>query len=370
MERNLNDGAKPEADLVDELGSLSVLRPGRVPRMPRAFVTGGSGFIGGHLVEALLARGWQVRCLVRSQRSGETLQTLGAEVVVGQLHDVPQLTAWLSDVDHVFHVAGIILARRADDFQRINAEGVANIAAACAAQSNPPTLIYISSIAAAGPATRGGEVHEADQPHPISKYGLSKLEGEVLVQHFADRVPITILRPGVVFGPRDRLSLSIFQSIKTSGLHVYPRFRTPPLTVIYVHDLVNLTLEALAHGERLPSNDAPQLPGHGIYFAGRREHPTYHEFGWLAAQALGRRWFLPLPLTPPLPFIVGSCSELLSRLRGVPSIVNLDKMREATVTSWACSPAKAERDLHFAPSATLLDQMRETVAWYRAQRWL
>lgn len=338
--------------------------------MPRAFVTGGTGFIGGHLVEALLARGWQVRCLVRSERAGETLAMLGAQPVVGSLHDEPRLTELLSGVDQVFHVAGLIRTLHPGDLHHVNTEGTASIVKACAAQQPAPTLIYVSSIAAAGPAARDGETRECDPPRPISDYGHSKLAGEQLVAEFADRVPATILRPGVVYGPRDRSALPIFKSIRLSGLHVYPHFRTPPLTLIYVHDLVRLILAAAESGERVSAAGGTHLPGHGVYFAGRSEHPTYHEFGWLAAQSLGRRWFLPLPLAPPLPFLIGTCSESLARLRGVPSIVNLDKIREATVPSWACSSAKAARDFGFEPHASLLDQLRETVAWYRAERWI
>lgn len=338
--------------------------------MPRAFVTGGTGFIGGHLVEALLARGWQVRCLVRSDRAGETLAMLGAQPAVGQLNDVPRLTELLRDVDQVFHVAGLIRTLHPGDLHQVNTEGTASIVHACAAQPSPPTLIYVSSIAAAGPAARDGENRECDPPHPISEYGHSKLAGEKIVAKFADRVPATILRPGVVYGPRDRSALPIFKSIRFGGLHVYPGFRTPPLTLIYVHDLVRLILAAAESGERVPASSVSQSPGHGVYFAGRSEHPTYHEFGWLTAQALGRRWFIPLPLAPPLPFLIGTSNEFIARLRGIPSIVNLDKIREATVPSWACSSDKAARDFGFAPQASLLDQLRETVAWYRAERWL
>jgi nucleoside-diphosphate-sugar epimerase len=213
---------------------------------------------------------------------------------------------------------------------------------------------------------------EDEPPQPVSAYGRSKLAGEHALRRYSDRLKATIVRPGVVFGPRDKASVRIFRAIRRSGVHVYPHWRTPPLSVIFVRDLVDLLLAAAERGESLPPQGAngDRPLGTGIYFAARDEFPTYQEFGILASQALGRRWVLPLPLPRPVPRLVGGASELIARMRGKPSILNRDKIREATVTSWACSPAKAQRQLNWNATGPLLDQMRETVAWYREQRWL
>lgn len=344
--------------------------------MTVALVTGGTGFIGGHLVEALLQRGYRVRCMVRDRAKARGLQELGAELVAGSLLDATLLAEALGDVSVVFHVAGAIAARNYAEFHAVNVEGTRCLAEACARQTTPPTLILVSSVAASGPIARNAVRTENQSPAPISDYGRSKLAGEEAARALAAQVPITIVRPGVVFGPRDRSSLAIFSAIQYSGLHAYPRWRSPPLSVIYVGDLVELLILAAEHGQRLVSSAGNQAGngnaslGRGVYFAVREEHPTYREFGWLAAQALGRRWYVPLPLVPPLPLVIGGASQWIARMRGKASIVNLDKMREATVPSWACSPEQAERELGFAPSAPLLEQLRKTVAWYRAERWL
>jgi nucleoside-diphosphate-sugar epimerase len=340
--------------------------------MPTAFVTGATGFIGGHLAAALVARGWRVKALVRPTSRTTTIAATGAELFTAALDDAQALAPHLENVDCVFHVAGAIAALNEAEFQRVNAAGAAALAAACAAQSRPPTFIYVSSVAAAGPIARGRVRAESDAASPISAYGRSKFAAEQALRDFAGDLPITVVRPGVVFGPGDRSTLSIFSGIAYSGLHVYPRFRTPPLSVIYVDDLVEILLAAADQGERLApaSANGDALPGQGVYFATRDEFPTYHEFGWLAAQALGRRWFVPLPLAPPIPFLVGGLSQLAGQVRGKASIVNLDKMREATVTSWACSPAKVQQKFRLVPRDSLLEQMRQTVVWYRTNRWI
>src|SRR5690242_17622751 len=123
--------------------------------MPSVLVTGATGFIGLHLVEALMCRGDRVRCLVRPSSNIEPLRRLGVELIAAPFDDAGQLRAAADRVDVVYHVAGIIRAFRCAEFYQVNEEGTAKLAAACAAQPNPPRLVLVSSIAAAGPAPRG-----------------------------------------------------------------------------------------------------------------------------------------------------------------------------------------------------------------------
>lgn len=354
--------------------------------MTRAFVTGASGFIGSHLVDALTQRNVQVRALVRKTSDTSHLRSAGAEIVTGGLDEPELLREAVAGVDEVYHIAGITAALRAEQMDQVNCDGTRAIARACAEQSSSPTLIVVSSIAAAGPARRG-EVRDEDAPeHPASIYGRSKLRGEMAAVEFCDRIPVSIVRPGIVFGPRNRIMLPVFKSIKYANVHVIPGFRWPPLSYIHVGDLVDLMMRVARDGTRVPGHLADVArrrmagtadefrdesdPADGLYFAVSPEHPTWAEMGRTVGRFMHRPYVLIVPLAPPVPWIVAGVNEVVQQIRGKADELNLDKIREATVTSWACSPEKARRELGFATPKPLAQRWKETIAWYLDSAWI
>ena len=332
--------------------------------MHTVFLTGGTGFIGRHLVDRLLADGCAVRCLVRSPNQAGHLQRDGIRLVAGSLEDVDGWRGDLAGCDAVIHAGGLVAARRRRDLFDINGAAVGRLADACAACTTPPVLVHVSSLAAAGPARRRDTPRdEADPAAPVSVYGASKQAGEAALERRAGRLPITILRPGIVFGEHDTKVAAMFQSIERFRLHVRMGFRDAPLSLIHAADLAALAVAAAERGERLA---AAGVPGHGVYQAcDDREHPTYAALGRKIARALGRSVLVfPLPLTVAWP--ASLAVESFWSLLGPPSIVSPDKLREATAGSWAASAAKARDELGFAPAATLDARLRQTADWLRA----
>jgi nucleoside-diphosphate-sugar epimerase len=332
--------------------------------MRTAMVTGGTGFIGLHVVAGLLDRGVAVRALVRSPAKAGHLACDGVERVAGSLADIPRWQAAIAGCDAVFHCAGLVAARRRADLTAVNGTAVGRLADACAAVESPPVLVQLSSLAAAGPAPRDGVRDEADPARPVSAYGASKLAGDGELAARAGRLPVTLVRPGIVFGPHDTNVAAMFQSIQWTRLHALMGFRSPRLSLVHVTDLVSLALAAATRGTRLPAGD-PASGGTGIYHAcDDREFPTHAELGRRMARALGTfAIVLPLPLTVAVP--TAFAIETFWKLRGQPSIVSPDKIREAVAPSWAASAARARRDLGFAPVATLDERLAETVSWLR-----
>ncbi|MAT71962.1 MAG: hypothetical protein CMJ58_20860 [Planctomycetaceae bacterium] len=337
--------------------------------MPTCLITGASGFVGANLARRLQSEGWEVQALVRPTSQVESLEQLGVKLVVGSLQDCESLESAVRNVDVVFHLAGRTKALRADEFVRDNAAGARNVAAACASCQPPPVLVVTSSLAAAGPGTFKQPRRESDPPAPVSHYGHSKLAGERHLAEFADRVPTTILRPPIVFGPADQASLQMFRGMKWLPVHPTPGFRRWPVSVVYVDDLCDALAAAAVRGERLPAPGVEAPDGTGIYHVAAERNLTYGEFGTLAGAAAG--WVVaPLPL-PKLAFwVVGGGMELLGRLRGRAGLVNFDKARESCAAGWVADDAKIRQQLDYRPSATIEKQLADTVAWYRARKWL
>jgi nucleoside-diphosphate-sugar epimerase len=329
-------------------------------------VTGASGFIGGHLVHHLTALGCRVSCTVRATSGVDDLRLAGVQLIACDIADRAEVARAFasSNARFVFHLAGLVRAVDPEDFMRVNAGGVEAIAQACAEQADPPVLVLVSSLAAVGPS-KGRPSLEIDPPVPVSKYGRSKFAGEQLALKYADAVPITVVRPGVVFGAEDRGMVELFRLNARSGLHVFTGPGDRHVSLVAVADLVECLVLAAEQGERL----VPGIPGHGIYFAAC-EDISYVELGRAIARALGK----PRPRSVRLPGwsmrTMSWLDDAVSRVRQRPAWVGSDKVREIRAGSWTCSSTKARQQLGWSPAAPLADRLRETAQWYRNARWL
>lgn len=339
--------------------------------MATVLVTGANGFIGTHLVETLLGRKEQVKALVRDPRRAARLEQFGAQIAQGDVTDLESVRRAVAGASAVFHLAGVTKTLRARTFLEVNRRGVGHVARACAEQSSPPVLVVVSSLAAAGPAVDGRLREEADEPHPVSWYGRSKRGGEKAAERYAGEVPITIVRPPIVFGEADRLSLDMFKTVARSGVHPVPGLVPRYYSMIHADDLVEALLLAAGRGERLPAQGASGgRRGIGCYFAACDEHPSWYQVGRMIGKALGRSLTLTIPFAAPMVRAVGLFGELAGQIRGRQVTMNLDKAREATAGSWICSPRKAREELGFSVHVPLAERLAQTARWYRQEGWL
>jgi nucleoside-diphosphate-sugar epimerase len=338
--------------------------------MRTVFLTGATGFIGRHVADALLDRGCEVRCLVRASGRARHLDRDGLRIVAGSLADVDGWRDQLVGCDAVINAGGLVAAPRRSDLFATNGEAAGALADACAALETPPPLVHVSSLAAAGPAPRGRRPRvETDPPHPISLYGSSKRAGEEELERRAGRLPVTIVRPGIVFGPHETKLAAIFQMVNALRLHLVMGFRDPPLSLIHVADLVEVLLAAADRGRRVAA-DGP--PGQcGVYHAcDDREHPSYGELGRRVGRAVGVESVLVIPVPTEFVWPTIWAIEGFWTALGQPSIVSRDKLREATAPSWAASAARSRNELGVGPAATLDERLRETAAWLQSERKL
>jgi nucleoside-diphosphate-sugar epimerase len=336
----------------------------------RALVTGATGFIGAHLVHALIEHDLQVRCLVRRSSDLSALKHADLELVFADLTQPSSLQDSIPEVDWVFHLAGLTKSHSESELAQVNRGGTHNLLRAIADQGQTPTVVIVSSLAAAGPSADERPLTESDQPHPISSYGRSKLAAEGAAAEFADRVPVSIVRPPIVFGEGDTDVFEMFR-LASTGIYLVPVPRGRRYSLIHARDLADFLLDVARRGERLPVESAEATFGTGRYYIGYGFHPTYAELGRRIARALGRDRMLIVRIPRILTYTVAAASELIAKLSGrPPGIINLDKAREGWAGSWSCSPRKAKDQLGYFPRVGLDERLKQTAEWYTRQGWL
>jgi nucleoside-diphosphate-sugar epimerase len=336
----------------------------------RVLVTGATGFIGLHLVKRLVEAGREVVCLVRPTSRCEELNRLPVRLVEGDVASGAGLAEGLAGCDVVVHLAGRVAGRTRDDFQRANGDGVRHVVRASGECNSPPVVVLVSSLAAAGPARAGRPAEPGDEPRPVSYYGESKLAGEAEARALAERVPVTIVRPPIVFGGGDRASFEWFRSVARFRLHVVPGLRAERYSVVHVEDLVGALVAAAERGRRIVAGSDPATLGNGVYYVAADETPTYGEIGDYVAAGLGGRRFLKLPVPKWALRVAGIGGDCVSRATGRPALLGSDKVREAVAGSWLCSAATARSELGFVPAKGLAERFAATAAWYRENGWL
>ena len=193
----------------------------------RVLVTGPTGFIGYQLVKALIQQGQHVTAMVRASSDVSELEPLGVEIVCADLSDIATLKLATAGQQEIYHLASVTRAVTLDTFDQINLTGFENLLNAAIDTGDNPRVVFVSSLAAAGPSSVGDPHCESNVSRPISNYGKSKLSAEQVAFRFCDRLKISIVRPPMVLGPRDTRSLQLFQDDRL--------FRREPQTGIRNH---------------------------------------------------------------------------------------------------------------------------------------
>jgi nucleoside-diphosphate-sugar epimerase len=330
-----------------------------VPGVSRVLVTGGTGFVGSHLVERLLAEGYAVTCLVRDLRRLRWLDGLRVNLVEGDCTRPESLGSALQGVSVVFHCAGLTKALHARDFYTVNHLGTKHLLAACAQHgAGMEKFILVSSQAAAGPSQDARPVAEDDTPHPVSDYGRSKLLAEEAALACRDLFPVVILRPPCVYGPRDA---DVFQLFRWAGrgLTVEIGSGARHLNLCYVADLA----EALLVSARSPTDSG------SVYFVAEKRAYSWSEFGALLLSTggvQGRTLRMPYPVA----YLLGLASEIGSLFTKRPALAGRQKVREAAQSYWLCDVEKIDKDLRFRAKYPLQKGLELTWQWYRKNRWI
>ncbi|MFN0149105.1 MAG: NAD-dependent epimerase/dehydratase family protein [bacterium] len=327
-------------------------------------VTGGAGFVGSHVVDALVDSGVRVRALVRPSTNRRFLDAQRVELRDGDITDGSdagheRLVRALEGCSTLYHVAGVVTSARKENYQRVNVEGASRIARA-AADAGVRRVILVSSQAAAGPSGSSAPRTERDAEEPMTAYGRSKLDGEHAVRAVANErgLQIVIVRPPAVYGPRDRAFVGLFKLIRLGIVPLHGAAHSQRISIVHAADL--------AHGIVLA---ATRAPSGATYFLTDGAQHTAIELAQAIARALGKK---PAFLTIPLPVLsaLAFAAEIGERVTGRAATVTRERLRQWTVPYWTISDARARAEIGYAPSRDLVAGMAETAAWYRSAGWL
>ena len=320
----------------------------------KVLLTGGTGFIGSHLIDFLLARDVEVHALVRNPEKEPALLEKKVRILRGDLFSIPALPAGL---DTVFHLAGKTRSLKSADYYTVNRDGTASLCRSLLSLKKEPKVVILSSQAAAGPSNGQEAVRESDPPRPITHYGKSKLQGEREALRFKDRFPLAIARASAVFGPQDRDFLPFFR-MATKGILLSFQEKKAA-SVIYVKDLAEALF--LCAGANLPSGE--------IINIANTEACTWEDLGRAAAAALGKKC-RRIKIPKSLAYLYSLACETRYRLTGKPGIFNREKYRDLIQPRWIMDVGRAVEILSFKPHYTLEQAMEETMAWYIGRKWL
>ena len=324
-------------------------------------VTGGSGFLGSHIIEQLSQSGRSVRALVRRSSDTKFLRSLSnVELIDGAVDDPASLERAVQGVEAVVHSAGLVKARNLEEFMRVNARGTDNLLNACLPIAGSlKRFVQISSITVGGPSDVYGNPVSVDAlPRPVTDYGRSKLAAEKSVLSHKDRLKVTVIRPPAIYGPRDREILAFFKSIK---LGVLPLLGSPQskLSMTFGPDCARACIRAI---------DADVASG-SVFAVDDGAVHTMAELISEAESAMGKRAFLRIPL--PRRVVEGAAlmSESYGKLTNRAMMLTRDKCNEL-FDQWVCDGSKAQAELGFTPSVSFSQGVKQTVDWYRTAGWL
>jgi nucleoside-diphosphate-sugar epimerase len=310
--------------------------------------------------------GFEVDALMRKTSSTANLEGLRYRRVEGDLANEDSLRSAVREVDYVFHLAGATAARSKREYFEHNAWGTQRLAQVVA-EERPglSRFVHVSSLAANGPAPGLEPLTESALPRPVSLYGQSKLEGERALLRYKSVYPISIIRPPMVYGPRDK---GVFTMVQAVARNLMPVIRGAGegghkyYSVIHVKDLARgIVQSALAPEGKIPSGEVFFLAGDGIH--------TYQDIMSTIAESLARD---PLRIRMPRVAVKAAAAALsgLGWATRRTFVLNWDKLGELLPDYWICSSDKARSMLGFAPEYGLTDGMKQAIDWYRRHEWI
>lgn len=326
----------------------------------RVLITGASGFVGYHLIAECLAADLEVYAAVRSSSNIKHLSHFDINYTDLDFSDVSSLKLALEDkkYSYIIHASGITAAKSKEEYNTVNAEYSKNLAlAAMAAAINLEKFVFVSSLAALGPLPDlSGVIEDNSIAQPITNYGQSKLLAEQYLEE-VEGLPLLIIRPTAVYGPREKGIFIFFQTIN-KGLEPHIGSFKQNFSFIYVTDLARIIVKSLFStviNKQYNVSDGNTYDRYALAEGLKK-----------ALQKKTLKFHLPIAAIA----MVAAVMERLYKNSKASPALNKEKMNELTAVNWACSIHSVKKDLGFSPQYNLEAGVLETVNWYKENKWL
>jgi UDP-glucose 4-epimerase len=328
--------------------------------MKRILITGASGFIGSTLVDAALAKGWEVTAAIRPTSDKSFLKDPRIQFLELNFKSEKDLAEKLRNAGrfhYVIHNAGTTKAINREGYIDVNTGHTRRLVEILIdSDIKPEKFLLVSSLAALGPTTENVLIRPNKKPMPVTAYGESKLEAEGYLQTVTD-FPWVAVQPTAVFGPRDK-EIFMFINLVAKGFELNIGTKPQKLSFIYSKDLVTLMMSALEKGQIGKK-----------YIATDGKHYTTEDLGKATKSAIGKKTFkVKIPLS--IVSVIAIISEKIGQWRGIAPMLNREKMNELGAESWLCNVDETFEELDFKPEYDLYSGMKEAVEWYRAEGWI
>ena len=326
----------------------------------KTFVTGATGFLGSHLVDRLLEKKHEVHVLVRKSSNLRWLLGKKVHYHYGDIvEDLVGLKEALQKTEVCFHLAGVITAARPETYHEVNAQGTANLLeAALQAKRHLKKIVVVTSIAAHGPGQNQHPITEEDDCHPITDYGRSKRDAELIALRYCDQLPITIVRPPPIYGPRDRHLYRYFWMAR-KGFLLLPGNGQQIVNLAYVQDVITGILLAAEH---------PRSSGE-IFFIGDEKNYAWREIADMVAHSVQKK-VLRIRLPTRVIQSIGTTLRVFAWITGRSELVITANMKNFVQSNWSLDIAKARQILAFQPTISLQQGVKTTASWYVENGWL
>jgi dihydroflavonol-4-reductase len=326
---------------------------------PIAVVTGANGFVGSHLVDFLLSKKFRVRCIVRKSSNLQWLEGKDIEVFKCGLTDINGLREAFNGANYIFHVAGVVKAKKPEGYFKGNVETTrVLLETALEFRDTIRKFLVVSSLTVSGPSANGKPVDENAECKPITTYGRSKLAEEELARSYMDRLPITICRAPAVYGERDT-EIFIFFNTFNKGLMTTIGFDKKILSLIHVADLVEGVYLA-AISEKSTGK---------IYFISSEKYYTWEEVGNITAKILNKK---PVKVKVPhsVVYSIAAIAQFFALFSSKPATLNLEKARDITRHAWTCDTTRAINELGYKQKISIEEGIKRTCDWYKKMNWI